>query len=479
MIKITENKSNKKHWILTIKKEGCETITRDLNLLQSSLLNKFEIIQSLFKELNKLLPEYSDFIYDLIVSYEESDYDSELIYRNANKFLELADKYINIKDIDFNSFSNPKKATKSSILFSPDDIRSIAIATTALKFSCLFFYDQKYKVSENIKKIIYNKFIKKCKDLKTTDKIFQIVAATNYRSAQSDRYMWDLIKMSCMETPETTISSVFNFFMNNLLVLLDPTQNPVHFLISIVRDNIKWLMSELYKEKILFEENFGASEAVYGTSVSKESFFIFCCNDVISKAASAGLKILEDEYKLNSDEFLNVRDRLDTVHYTDPIMRLFTIPIISKVLEIPYNYLIISPPKNLILISLLIYFLSKNTRLEKYNVLYEFLCCYPEQSNSFVVNSSYKIRDIDKLLENQTPLFGINSRKLKYELLSPICGILSVSKRNLNSILDGSKISKVTYLDLETDAINFYTDFYSNDLEPTFEDIRSKLNKYF
>jgi hypothetical protein len=68
---------------------------------------------------------------------------------------------------------------------------------------------------------------------------------------------------------------------------------------------------------------------------------------------------------------------------------------------------------------------------------------------------------------------------LKYEIISPICGLLCASKRNLVSVVSGDKISKITYHELEDDAISFFTDLYSNNLEKYFDEMRKKVDNYF
>jgi hypothetical protein len=81
-------------------------------------------------------------------------------------------------------------------------------------------------------------------------------------------------------------------------------------------------------------------------------------------------------------------------------------------------------------------------------------------------------------MQDSTPIFGLNSRKLRFEIISPICGILSASKKNLASILDGYPLSKITYTNLEADGIEFYTNFYSNKLDKTFDKMRLLLDSY-
>lgn len=472
-------KKGKRQWDLEACKKDFPTIKLELNLSQVSLTNRFSCVKELFDELNKLIPEFSEWYYDILFEYIESDYNYEVILESKDRFLEFANLYLDKKNINYSKFVDKKKSSTTSVFFDEKDIRAIGLASTCLKMYSIFQYDLVLKVSDNINKIMYDHFITECKNINTTDKIFNLIRGRNFRSSISDRYMWDLIKITVLENPETNTFSVFNFFMKNLLVLLDVTQNPVHYLVRVTDDNLKWLMLEIYKEKIIYDEAFGNSEIIYGSSISKESFSIYCCNDIVSKCSKIGLEMLENEYNLSEDEFNNVRERFEEVKFIDPSMKLFSLPIISKVLNIPYKFLLTTPPKHLILISIVIYKLMSESMLNKYPVITNFLLTYSKQTNVSIIRSSYKLRESDQVLEDNTKMFGINSRKLKFELISPIIGILSSCKKNLYSIIDGKSIPKITYTDLEEDSINFYTALYSNKLEDDFKDIRKRLYEYF
>jgi hypothetical protein len=478
MIELRKKKNKKRNWKLIISKSNCDNIELDLDLLQFSLTNRFDVVQSLFKDINKHLPHISDWLSDVINSYIASGYNAELILKESDNMIKYANEYIDHKNIDFDKFVDVKKSSKNSILFDDKDIRAIGLAATCLKLSSIFFYDKTLKVPDNIQKALYSKFIDDAIKLNTTDKIFQLIRARTYKSSITDRFMWNLIKMTTLETPETNVMNVFNFLMTNLISLLDIEVNPVHYLIRVADDSVRWLFCEIYKEKIIYGDFFGGSEDIYGAAVNKESFYIHCCNDVLSKAAKAGLNVLETSYGIKDDDFLDLKDRLDNISFIDPSMKLFNLTVLSKVLEIPYKYLLTASPRHLVLASVLMYHLAEDMLVEKYPVLSEYLMYHPEKTGFVIFKSSYKLRDVDLVLQNQTPIFGLNSRKLKYDIISPICGILSASKKNISCIVDGKTMPKITYLDLERDVTDYYTKLYSNNLNSIFDKIRVRLDQY-
>ncbi len=476
MIKLKEN--GKKSWNFKItKRSNGKPLELDLDLGSSSLTNRFNVVKNVLEDISECIHGFDTWYFDLIKEYIESNYDSKIILENLENFKEFANLYIDHKNIDYSEFIDLKKVSKTSILFTEYDIKDIIVASTCLKLYAIFQYDNNISVPDNVNKEVYNYFLQDCTVNKVTDKIFELIKARIYLSSPSNRFIWDLVKLTTLEDEETSIMTVFNFLMSNLLSLLEYDKNPVNYIITVANDSIKWMLKEIYKEKIIYDETVAQTEDIYSSS-TKNVFLLYCCNDVVSKCAVAGLKLIEEQNSLDYDSFMELNDRINSIVVIDPVMKLFTIPIISKILDIPYQYLLAAPPKYITIIGTFIYLISKDIFVSKYPILGELLLCYPEVSNFNIVKSSYKVRDIDSILNDKSTVFGINCKKLKYDIISPICGILSTSKKNLVSILDGRKIAKVSYNELEGDCIGFYSSLYSGKLDKLFSEISERVDQY-
>ena len=142
--------------------------------------------------------------------------------------------------------------------------------------------------------------------------------------------MWDFIRMMISETPESYVMTVFNFLMKSILILINVDQNPVPFLISTIDDSIRWLMRSVFKDRIIYGEVFGGVDDLFGSALTKENFYLFCCQDVIGKAAAVGMTILEEK-QLTDGEFQHVVDRLDGINKIHHSALLVILPIASKV----------------------------------------------------------------------------------------------------------------------------------------------------
>ena len=481
MLKFVQDKKDKRKWAIIELGEDSTFKNQIINLelIPSSLTNKFTIVTNLIEELSETMEEFEPWFKGLIKTYTENAYDSSIIFDNIATFIEISEKYIDSKDIEFSSFSRSDKSSKTSILFTADDIRTIAISSTALKLYAIFAYDLTLKLPENIHKQAYEKLIQSCIDKEITTKIFHLVKSRIYRSSITDRYMWDLIWVSVLETPETYVMTIFNFIMSNIISTIAPERNPIPFIVSIVDDSIRWMMRSVYKDRVLYGEAFGGSDDIYGSSISKDSFQVICCNDVIGKAASIGMDLLENEYKLEQKDYEGIRDRLDSVDLLYPNMKLIILPIVSKVLEIPYKYLLTCPPKHALLCGVFMSHLAKGVLDTKYPIIYEFLLSTPKTMSTVSTRSSYKIKKLDNVINRDARIFGFSAKKLKFDIMSSLCGVSNSSKRNLVSLITGDTISKIGCFDLEADVISFFSDLYSDGLEEEIKEMRRKADGYF
>lgn len=478
MLQLIGNPRDKKLWVLSKVTESRVEVITNLELIPSSLSNKFSIVAGLVQDMDNV-DGFSDWFEKLIKKYIEDGYNAEILLNSIDQMIEYVNAYVESKNIDFTRFSKTDKCSRTSVMFLAEDIKAIALSSTCLKLYAVFCYDVNMKLPENMHRIVYEKMVNECVSIGTTTKMFQLIRSRIYRSSITDRYMWDLIKLMISQTPETYVMTVFNFLMVNMLSTLSIERNPIPFLVSIIDDSIGWMMRTVYKDRILYSDSFGGSDDIYGASLSKESFYVYCCNDTIGKAAKVGLELVEQHYKLDKNQFDAVRDRLDKIDCLTPPMKLLTLPIASKVLEVPYKYLLTCPPKHAVLIGLLLNVLAVGVLDEQFPIISEFLISAPKDPSYLSTRSSYRIRNLEFIINDETSIFGFNSKRIKFEIMSSICGVLSASKKNLVSILDGRNLHKISYLNFEHDIIQFFTLLYSNQLENKFQIMTQKSEVYF
>ena len=466
------------NWSLVkVDDDGTEETLYNMNLIKINLTTKYEVVQNLIAELNETFDDFPEWFENLVETYIKEKYNSEILVGNAEKIVEFSERYVESKNIEFSSFVDRKKKSKTSVFFDEKDIKAISISATALKIYSIFWHDAKLRLTENTHKIVYEKLLGPCIKADTTTKIYQIIRSRTCRSNITDKYMWEFIKISLLETPETYTMLVFNYLMNSLFSSLNIETNPVPFIVSVVDESINWMMCSVMNSKILYGEVYGSSEELYGSSFTKDSLYIYCCNDVIGKAAKAAMSLLESEYEIDNEQFNIIRERLDNVTVLHPHMKRLIMPIASHVLEIPYKYMLSAPPKHISLIGLFMYHCAEGLLLDKYPILCEYLRSVPKKTKITNNKSSYVVKKVELIMnDDESRVFGFRAKPLRFDIISCNCGVLSSTRKNLCNLIDGRDLPKFSYVELEKDAVGFYSELYSGELEGDLEAMRAKAD---
>lgn len=483
MIKIAIEHGN---WVISDVENNKSNVIHVFDHVKVNITNNFEVVAELVDSLTEVFgDEFQDWFKELITSYINSNYNSEILLDNCDKILDFSSRYIDGNDVDYSKFVDYSKKSSTSILFEEEDIRAIILSSTALKIYAVFWFDNILKLTDNVHRKVYSKLLSPCTDIETSTKIYQIIRSRTCRSSSTDKYMWDIIKLSLIETPEHYTMHVFNYLMNSLFASLDPNSNPVSFIVGVIDESIGWMLTTVYNNKILYGEVFGESDEIYGTQLHQNLVHIKCCNDTIGKAAKAAIDIVENNYGLDEDDFRNFRERLDYIIMLYPNMKRIIMPITSKVLGVPYSYLAKSPPVHIMLSGILMYECGRGLLDISFPILTEYLVCCPKNRLISSSKSSYKIKNLEFVINNKEKhllyekIFGIPQIDIKYKVMSSICGVLSACKRNMIYLVDGTPLPRFNYGDLENDVCKFFIELYSDQLDDVFEKMSKIADTYF
>jgi len=147
MLKFEKDSKNKRKWVIrTMENDGSnpEDIIC-LDLIPSSITNKFQVVANLVHEMNEL-DTFSEWFETVLKEYIESGFNSEYLLSHSVSFMEYSEAYVDNKQIDFSQFSKIEKSSKTSVMFLVEDIRAIVISSTALKLYSIFCYDGQMKL---------------------------------------------------------------------------------------------------------------------------------------------------------------------------------------------------------------------------------------------------------------------------------------------------------------------------------------------
>ena len=77
----------------------------DLDLMFSPATNKFDKITEFITDASVVIgPEFEDWFYKFITDYIESGYNYRIVKDNIHTLMELCDKYLVLKDINFKNY---------------------------------------------------------------------------------------------------------------------------------------------------------------------------------------------------------------------------------------------------------------------------------------------------------------------------------------------------------------------------------------
>lgn len=516
--------SVKKNWNILF--NGIEIYK--LNLSNCTLTNKFSIIKDLVDEMQELeidfnvvdidtgeLIETKHFVFnqwfdELVHNYIRTK-DGNYLYEQCPIIFKFAEKYVDTRNIDFDSFLDKKKSTKTSIIFYGEDIREIAISSTALKLYGIFQYDTILKPTSNLNTTIYKVFTRNCYDKNIINKIFQLMKCKTYNTvSMNSKALSTVIKMkSPAGIAENHMILIFNYLMSTLFVTLNITINPIPFMNSVVDASIGWLGQTERDKDIIYGDAYVDTDDVYGNTHSKHTFDVFANNDTIVKASEISANILKDTLIKYTDkyDYSTILDRIERVPYICNYMKLFNLVLVSNVLEIPYIHLLNISPKNAVLLSFYVYHLhneiEKPNIISGFNGLYNLLIHYPTgfnyketsqiiDSNSnnnkkHYTNLSNQTRSSNKTLacENaindmQSRIFGIGDVKLKSQIVASMSGVFNIVRTNLFSIFTTKRIESIGKKESEIQTYSYVTSLYQDELKDYFSQLRTLSDeKYF
>lgn len=250
-----EKINKRKQWNFINPKDGrkFEFIIND-----RSLQNRYECIFNGILDI-LLRTDSFDYYYDLVYDYVNNDIENErgekkkdvnIWLDNLDKFHEIAEKYIEVRNIDFSKFAKKKKR-KNSIFFDEEDIKEIY--RLSILFKLFFFgYSTNHKLSpENIKKIMTD-FTKNGIKRNIFSKINSIIQIRMLKYKLTDGEMINRIARNTSTPFETYSLYIFNLITNYIIIGYDLTNNPINYFLGAINKSLDWFLRTIYTKNIIY-----------------------------------------------------------------------------------------------------------------------------------------------------------------------------------------------------------------------------------
>lgn len=460
----------------------------ELNLISSSLTNKFEIISDFISRLSEHIGvEFDDWFENFITEYKNSSERFKVLQDNIPYIHKYVDQYIENCDVDFTKFVDETKAKKNSIFFSVDEVKQIIKISCYLKIYSIISNTEDLKLNQRLHRKAYNKI---CEDVFNTDiinKIFQIIKTKTFRYKLTDKYMWDYIKMVQGKSIDYYVIEIFNFIMNQILVLCEETRNPITYFIGVVDESVKWFLRSVYKGSIVYNDSV-STEDIQGININNLKTYSY--NDTIGRLKGISYEYIYEEIEKGSVNKFSIKgenenetitefqNRISNIEFISPVCEYVVYPILSKLTNIPFNNFKTLSPEHAAVLSIFTKRLLEKQFKNEYGHLFELLDYYPLKEP--VVTTTYKIKNIEYFLkvQNEVGLFyGFNTKLLPYNIIRQFVG--KVSRISFKNIINGRDLVGIPLSKIENDMISFYLNYFAGNFEDRFEKIGEELYSYF
>lgn len=477
-----ERTEENKTWVIKDDNE----ILWDIKLTSSlSISNAFDKVSELLNDMFSNVEGFDDWLRNVILRYKEEGL-SSILLDECDNFYYFSEKYFNYLQIPIDTFIDKTKISKTSVVFYEEDLKELIILCISLKVYSIFSANsvQEYKVLDNTNTAIYRKLSSKCVELKLQDKIYNIIQSKVYRKYTSDRMLWTILAEFSIETPDNFIMSLFNFILNNLLVTIDINKNPVSFLTGAIDKSVSWLLKSSHGNMIYKNDSISIGDEIHSHDRYRDSFSIYCDNDLISKICRITYDILKVEKGLGDDVIDRITQDIEKMEYIYNYMKLTTLPLFEKSMNIPYDHLLQISPKNIAILGMFMHHVSVETRLiDTYPRILNYLICIPSPgantaSQTFTnMKSSYQMRYPEHFVNNyQNTTFGFKELTIKGKLIAHICGILSNTKKYLIDIYKCQPIKNISHYEFEKEVLAYFTRLYNDSLDLKL--FKERINHY-
>jgi len=474
----------------------CGDQERSLELITSTITNKYNIITDFIENLSEhfgeefdkwfleLFDEYQH-LYAVEEAVEKGEINDDLFDNNRYACLEknipkihyYVDTYIETIDKDYSKYVNMKKVKKGSILFTENEIMRVMTISHYLKIYSIFF-NSTTKLNVSLHKKIYNKLIQDSVTDNIVSKLYNVVKTKTFRYNLTDKYMWDYLKVIQSKSIDSYVIEIFNFIMNQILILCEDDKNPIVYFVSVIDESVKWFLRSVYKESIAYDDSI-STEDIH--SLNTDNLITYAYNESLGKLKTISINHLTTKLqKLMENKFIpendfdelnkNIHNRIKSVEFIAPISEYISYPLLSKALKIPYEHFRTISAEDSTFITAYMRDICKAVFGDEYSSLFELMDYYTRSKP--ILTSTYKMKSAtehyNKYNEYQN-FFGFKSASVMIPLLGHFIGRLSRCK--YVNIYTGEERDVPSLTRLELDVSYYFNRFFAGDMEKEIEKI--------
>jgi len=460
-----------------------------INLISSTITNKFFIVTNFIENVSKTYPEFDSWFCNFLEEYSTEIERYPVIEKNIPIIKKFVDDYLEQRNINTEQFVDETKAKKSSILFNVKEIKKIIRLSCYLKIYSIISNSESLKLDQRLHRKVYNQFASEVLNSDVVNKIFNIIKTKTFRYNLTDKYMWDYIKMIHCKTIDVHVIEIFNFIMNSILILCEEDRNPITYFVSVVQESINWFLRSVYKGQIVYDDTI-STEDIHGSNIDNLKTYSY--NDTLGRLKGIAFEqiynnlerteilLFPSSEETNFDKsIIEFQDRISKIDFISPLCDCLVYPILSRITSIPYvHFKTLTPDHSIVLSVYTQNLLRKSFKISEYRNLFSLLSYYPKKD--VAVATTYKVKSMEEFVnfsQSVNNFFGFKSKLILGSMLGYFIG--RISRVDYASIFDGKELSGIPLSKIEQEMIQFYTLLFANKFDDEFDKMRNLMNLDF
>lgn len=472
-------RENQKEWLVNFENGICFR----LNLIPSSVTNRFNLVTEFIERVAEFNGDpFDKWLETLLTDASDEGKRPAALFNSIDEMKKYVNAYLESTGIDYSQFVDESKAKKNSILFQADEIARIIKLSSYLKVYAIFTNTENLRVGESFHQELYNKIASEVADTEIISKIYKVIQTKTFRYKLTDNFMWEYIKTIQCKDIGVHVIEIFNFIMNNILILCEEDKNPITYFVGVVDESVKWFLRSVYKGHIIYDDTISTEDIHSG---EKDNLRTYSFNDTLGRLKDIAYKkiysqIERDNLSLDkSDQLLTqFHNRIDEIKYISPLAQCLVYPVFAKITEIPYIHFKAISPTHSAILSYYAGTLLQGTFGSDYKNLFALLEFFPASKPS--VTTTYKVKSSQEYLNLQNSLqnfFGFNTKNMAYYVLCHFAG--RVSRINFVHVLTGQELPGIPLGKVEMDMIHFYSNMFASKFDDKFKKMVNLMNKDF
>ncbi len=457
-----------------------------VRLSPSSVTNKFYIVTDFIMRVAEYHGEdFSEWFVGFVKDCMDETKRAATVTKNVDVIKKYVDSYLDEKGVDYDQFVDESKAKKNSILFRGPEISKIIRLSCYLKVYSIISNSEKFSLGKKLHRTVYNRFAVDVIKTDIVSKIFDVVKTKTFRYKLTDKFMWEYIKTIQCKDIGIHIIEIFNFIMNNIIILCEEDKNPITYFVGVVDESVKWFLRSVYKGSIVYDDEI-STEDIHGININ--NLVTYSYNDTLGRLKGIAFEKIYNQLEQDNaarmerddtDQYIiNFHNRLSTIDYISPLCGCLAFPILSKMTRITYVHFKTVSGEHAAILSFYLNNLLQKVFSGEYKNLFTLLDYYPLSQPS--INTTYKIKSIHDYINIQNKyqnFYGFNTKTLPHRILCHFVG--RVSRINFINLITGQKLPGIPLGKVEADMIRFYSLYFSGQLNDKIDELTKRMNVDF